>query len=141
MTTETIHGKSQLYRGIFWITDIDDIYGSGLYFLIPCDSNGNISDFEIPPHMSSESTDNYNHKKVRNSLPKKITGGKPFDYYPRGRVEVRNGSAVVYYSPYIPQNDLKNILTDKFSLTASNGIKKVRFIADGSEHYRCFYDY
>lgn len=91
--------------------------------------------------MSSMGADNYNHKKVWNSLPKRITNGKPFDYYPRGRVEIKHGSAVVYYSPYIPQEDLKDWLIDKFNLTASNGIKKIRFIADNSNHYRCYLDY
>lgn len=138
-----LNENNRLYRGIFWITDIDDIYSSDLYFRIPCDRNGNIndSDFEISPLMSSEYSENYNHKKVWNSLPKKITHAKTFDYYPRGRVEIRNGSAFVYYSPYIPQDGLKNWLTDKFNLTASNGIIKIRFVADGSSHYRCYMDY
>lgn len=136
-----LNENTNLYRGIFWIPDIDDIYSSYLYFQIPCDENGDIHNFEISPLMSSMGADNYNHKKVWNSLPKRITNGKPFDYYPRGRVEIKHGSAVVYYSPYIPQEDLKGWLIDKFNLTASNGIKKIRFIADNSNHYRCYLDY
>lgn len=135
--------NKNLYRGIFWITDIDDIYSSILYFQIPCDSNGNIngSDFEISSEMSSKGADNYNHKKVWSNLPKKETGGKPFNYYPRGRIEIKNCTAVIYASPHIPQNDLKQCLSDKFNLTSSNGIKKIRFIADHSAHYRCYLDY
>lgn len=139
---EILNKNTNLYRGIFWIPDIDDVQGSGLCFKIPCDESGNIndSDFEIPRSMSSVGGDNYNHRKVWNTLPKKVTKNKPFDYYPRGRVEINHGTAVIYYSPYIPQDDLKDWLVDKFGLTVS-GIKKIRFIADHSNHYRCYFDY
>ncbi|MDE7365487.1 MAG: hypothetical protein K2N27_11540, partial [Ruminococcus sp.] len=130
------------YRGIFWIPDIEDVYSSDLYFPIPCDSNGNIndSDFEISPLMSSKGNDNYNHKNVWNSLSKKYTGGKPYDYYARGRIEIHNGTAFVYLSPHIPQDDLKKWLIDKFNLTSANGIKRIKFNPDYSKHYRCYLD-
>ena len=132
---------SNLYRGIFWITDIDNIEASDLYFQIPCNSNGDIdNDFHISNNMSSKGTDNYNHKNVWNSLLNKITKGKPFDYYPRGRVEISNGKATIYHSPHIPQDELRRQLINKFNLTTHNGIKKVRLIADGSTHYRCYLD-
>ncbi|MDE6500500.1 MAG: hypothetical protein K2L10_00205 [Ruminococcus sp.] len=141
--SEILIKQNRLYKGIFWITDIDNVYSSDLYFLIPCDINGNIndSDFEILSTMSAEHSDNYNHKKVWNTLPKKTTHGKSFDYYPRGRTEIKNGIAVIYHSPYIPQDDLKNWLIEKFNLTSSNGIKKIRLVADGSNHYKCWLDY
>lgn len=130
-----------LYRGIFWIPDIDNIYNSDLYFQIPCDSYGNIdSNFNLGDNVSSKNRDNYNHKNLWNSLPSKITKNKSFDYYPRGRVEINNGIAIIYHSPYIPQDELKQWVTDKFNLTKINGIKKVRLIADGSKHYHCYLD-
>lgn len=113
---ETLNKNTNLYRGIFWIPDIDDVDGSDLYFQIPCDRNGDINpDFEIPTLMSSR-----------------------IDYYPRGRTEIKHGIAFVYYSPYIPQDNLKDWLTDKFNLTTSKGIRKIRFVADSSNHYRCY---
>lgn len=132
----------QLYRGIFWIKDISNIYNSELYFQIPCDSLGfiNNSDFTISPLMSSTGSDNYNHQRVWSQLTKKETDGKTFNYYPRGRVEISNGIAKIYHSPQIPQEDLKTWCIDKFNLTVSNGIKKVKMIADGSEHYKCYLD-
>ena len=37
---------SNLYRGIFWILDVDNIDSSNLYFQIPCNSEGVVdSDF------------------------------------------------------------------------------------------------
>lgn len=130
-----------LYRGIFWVPDVDDVQSSQLYFQIPCDSDGNVSpDFNIPTQMSSKGTDNYNHKNVWNSLPKKLTYGYDFNYYPRGRIEINRGVATIYASPHIPSEDLMSWLIDKFNLTAHNGIKKVRYIADGSDHYKCHLD-
>lgn len=132
----------KLYRGIFWIPDVDDVQSSDLYFTIPCDMNGDIDDpeFQIPQTMSSTGSDNYNHKRVWNQLPSKLTHNKPFDYYPRGRVEISNGVAKVFHSPYIPQEELKDFVIDKFNLTKHNGIKKIKMIADGSDHYKCYLD-
>jgi hypothetical protein len=137
-----LNEDTNLYRGIFWIKDIDNIEQSDLYFQIPCDNNGNINDpeFSMPDLQSSTGKDNYNHKRVWNSLDKKYTDNKSFDYYPRGRVEISNGKATIYASPYIANDKLKNWLIDKFNLTPSNGIKKIRIIADGSEHYKCYLD-
>lgn len=128
-----------IYRGVFWITDIDNIYGSGLYFRIPCDINGS-TDFEISEQVSAKNAVNYNHKRLWETLPKKTTAGKSFDYYSRGRVEIRNATAIVYHSPYIPQDVLKKWVIEKFGLSVQNGIRKIRLVADGSEHYRCHYD-
>lgn len=55
--------NSQLYRGIFWINDINNIYCSDLFFSIPCDENGMALE-KIPPEVSSKNDDNYNHKKL-----------------------------------------------------------------------------
>lgn len=132
----------QLYRGIFWITDINDIDSSKLYFTIPCDNDGNINDpeFMIPNTMSSTGSDNYNHKRVWSTLGKEYTHGRSFDYYPRGRVEISNGIAKVFHSPRIPQEELKKFVINKFNLTSHNGIKKIKMIADGSDHYKCHLD-
>ncbi len=131
-----------LYRGIFWITDIDNISSSKLYFQIPCDSNGVINDtnFNIDFDKSSKGQDNYNHKKVWNTLSVKDTKGKPYNYFPRGRVEISNNKAIIYCSPHIVCDELKNWIIDKFNLTNYNGIKKIRVIPDYSEHYECYLD-
>lgn len=138
-----LNEDKNLYRGIFWITDINNIENSKLYFQIPCDSNGNINDdtFNINADMSSKGNDNYNHKNVWNTLDKKYTHNKAFNYYPRGRIEINNGKAIIYVSPHIATDELKDWVIDKFNLTSFNGINKVRIIADGSEHYKCYLDY
>ena len=133
---------AQLYRGIFWIPDVNNVRSSNLYFTIPCDVFGDINDpeFHIPDSMASTGSDNYNHQRVWNSLERRYTKGKPFNYYPRGRVEISNGVAKVFHSPRIPQEELKQFVIDKFNLTQHNGIKKIKMIADGSDHYRCYLD-
>ena len=137
----TLTEDSNLYRGIFWIPDVNNVEQSQLYFQIPCNSNGDIdTDFEISTQMSSKNTQNYNHKNLWSTLPKKYTNNKPFNYYPRGRVEISRGIVTVYHSPHIPQDELKQWLIDKFNLTTHNGIKKIKMIADGSEHYSCYLD-
>ena len=132
----------QLYRGIFWILDVNNAGSSNLYFTIPCDVFGDINDpeFHIPDSMSSTGSDNYNHQRVWDSLERRYTKGKPFNYYPRGRVEISNGVAKVFHSPRIPQDELRKFVIDKFNLTPHNGIKKIKMIADGSDHYRCHLD-
>ena len=132
----------QLYRGIFWILDVNNVRSSNLYFTIPCDVFGDINDpeFHIPDSMSSTGSDNYNHQRVWNSLDRRYTKGKHFNYYPRGRVEISNGVAKVFHSPRIPQDELRQFVIDKFNLTQHSGIKKIKMIADGSDHYKCHLD-
>lgn len=128
-----------LQRGIFWVKDTDDIWGTGMYFTIPCDSKGNNL---IDPEAEYSSKDgiSHNHENTWSKLSSKYTDNKPFNYYPRGRVEIRNGVAEIYCSPYLFDPELKDWCIDKFNLTSVNGIKKVRMIVDNSEHYKCHLD-
>lgn len=128
----------ELYKGIFWITELEPI-NSNLYFLIPCDMYGNIEDYNLDYTAKTGTT--YNHEKTWNKLPSKITNNKPYNYYPRGRVEINNRKAIIYCSPYIANNELKEWVIDKFNLYKYNGIEKIRIVADGSEHYKCYLDY
>lgn len=118
-----------LFKGVFWIADKRYI------FRIPCDTNGYITGETDYPLNSKDGT-NYNHKLLWVKLPKSITGNKPFDYYPRGRVEVRNGRATVYLNPDINVAEVQNYITETFGLSKENGINFVRFVSDGSDHYK-----
>lgn len=121
-----------LYKGIFWITDSErDKY----IFRIPCDVYGNVTGQAEFPLNSKDGT-NYNHKLLWSTLPKTSTGGKPFDYFPRGRVEIKSTKATVYLNPDINCDELQNFIIDRFGLKAEKGIKSVRFVSDGSDHYK-----
>ena len=134
-----LNEDSNLYKGIFWIKDTDDISSSKLYFQIPCDSNGYITD-STDINFTSKSGNSFNHKNTWNTLTKRETDNKPFDYYPRGRVEISNGKAIIYVNPNIANDELKNWCIDKFNLTPHNGIKNVIIKPDNSNHYKCHLD-
>ena len=71
----------RIYKGIFWWIDDRLICRKVL-----CDKDG------LPletTEFTSKNGDNFNHKAEWERLPKKITGGKAYNYYPRGRVEIK----------------------------------------------------
>ncbi len=79
---------------------------------------------------------NVSHRNVWATLPSHITSGLPFDYYPRGRVELRRGRAIVFLSPYICTQEVLSETLREFGLEGISTEMK----ADGSHHYRCHYD-
>lgn len=129
--------SSELSKGIFWVKDVNNIRGSIIYFGIPCDTNGNATNNFV---SNAKSGTTYNHENTWKLLSSKLTHNKPFDYFPRGRVEVNNSKAIIYCSPYLYSNELKNTIIELFNLNNHNGIRSVRMIADGSKHYQCYLD-
>ena len=69
-------------------------------------------------------------------LPKDVTQGKAFDYYPRGRVELRQGRAYLFLSPLLYREEVVLQVKDAFGLDQLPVLLK----ADGSRHYRCYLD-
>ena len=132
--------STELYSGIFWIVDLDDIYNNKNYvFTFPCDMYGNpVSELDFD--MSSKNGETYNHRRVWSMLSSKLTHNKPFDYYPRGRVQISNGKAIIYLNPNIDTEEIRDFIIDEFNLIERNGIKKIVFNVDGSNHYKCYLD-
>ncbi|MGN0804161.1 MAG: hypothetical protein ACI4MN_02120 [Candidatus Coproplasma sp.] len=121
-----------LCKGVFWV--IEERF-SDFVFRIPCNACGEITgETEYP--LNSKEGINYNHKKLWSVLPCNLTDNKPFDYYPRGRVEIKNGRAVVFLNPDVNYFEVREKIIQFFGLTAENGIKSVRFVSDGSAHYK-----
>ena len=113
-----------LYKGIFWFT------GDGLICRkTACDNTGNPTE---PAEFSSKSGENFNHAAEWEKLSKSQTGGKPLNYYPRGRVEIKNGKAVVYLNPALNEQAVIEKIVDEFGLSV---ISQVSVKADGSRHY------
>ena len=133
--------SSDLYKGIFWIIDTNNPYSSKDYcFTIPSDLYGNpiLDDTSV---LNAKNGTTYNHEKVWNQLDTKLTRRYPFNYFLRGRVEISNSKATIYCSPYIADNEeCIDFIVDIFNLNSHNNIKKVRVIADGSDHYKCYLD-
>ena len=130
---------TELYNGIFWITELDNRDAEQLIFRIPVTPAGKVIEPE-KLDLNSKNVDNYNHRLLWEKLSKKITQNKPYNYYPRGRVEIKRGKAVIYANPNICCEELINLLVERFGLTKENGINEVNLKPDGSDHYKCYLD-
>ena len=110
---------SKPLKGVFWLIE-------GNILSVPYD--------EKFPFGVSRSGDTYVHRKIWEYV--RPEGCKQaYNYYPRGRVEVKkNGRAVVYMNPNINLNYLTDII-EKFQLPVSP-----RVIYDHSRHYKCHLD-
>ncbi|WP_026659728.1 hypothetical protein [Butyrivibrio sp. AC2005] len=106
-------------RGVFWVIE-DELLA------IPFD--GNVS-FGI-----AKSGSNFNHRLLWDYVKPKGCN-RPFDYYPRGRVEInKRGDPVIYMSPQISEAFIQQI-TECFGL-----IRNPKIHYDGSLHYKCHLD-
>ncbi len=82
----------------------------------------------------SKNGTNYNHRLLWEHV-KPPGCNKPFDYYPRGRVEISpKGKAIIYMNKNIDDRFLDEIIK-AFCIADT---PKVHY--DGSEHYKCFWD-
>ena len=88
----------------------------------------------FPVHHSTESTPSHIDawQKVCGEYKR-----MKWNYYPRGRVEIRRGKATVYANPTCLQYpQLENVLRYKFNL----GNIKISYKADNSSHYQYGYE-
>ena len=82
----------------------------------------------------AKSGDTYNHRLLWDHV-KPRGCNKPFNYYPRGRVEISNkGKPVVYMNRNIGEDAIELIMK-AFNLSDTPQIHY-----DGSEHYKCYLD-
>ena len=100
-------------RGLFWYVD-----GELLCF---------------PVSSAEVDTVGNNHRRFWETLPHSLTCGMPYNYLPRGRVELRHGKAVVYLNPSLCTPEIDARIRHAFSLPDEMPLS---FKADGSRHYR-----
>lgn len=106
-------------RGVFWIVD-DEL----LAFPFSDDISNGIAKSGLT----------YNHKKLWPHIKPKGCN-KPYNYYPRGRVDFTNkGKPIIYMNPNIDDSYLSEIRTE-FGLREE---PKVQY--DNSFHYLCYLD-
>jgi len=117
-----------MYKGIFWI--IRDLLGDRklLSVKVACDFYGQPLEHVC---FFSKSGDNFNHRLEWSKLSSRLTQGKSFNYYPRGRVEVRNGKITVFCHPVFTQSLYRKWTIREFAIPDNS-----RFVADGSSHYQ-----
>lgn len=103
------------------------------------DETGEILSFPYDPdQLESAKSKNgltYTHKK----LWKEIAGQYskyPYNYFPRGRVEIDNkGRSIIYMNPNVPDSVVSEIRS-QFGIPSGD----VRIIYDNSSHYKCHLD-
>jgi hypothetical protein len=135
-----------LYKGIFWILQdfpsaIGDASTGGLFVLpykAQCDENGNATDRDTC--YNSRKGNSFTHKRtweaLTRELPREIRS-KPWNYYPRGRVEIAHRQATVYHNPQLTElRDFEDAVIKEFGLARFT----VCFKPDHSAHYRCLSD-
>lgn len=110
----------------------------GLFWLI-CHRNGDAVDWDEEwelYHLFAKSN-SISHKDAWSQFAQKEEKRfrrLSYDYYPRGRVVVRNGAATVFLN--------RRIATDQ-ALAAINqafGLASPKIHAEGSRHYECYID-
>ena len=107
-------------NGIFWVID-DELYAFPFY---------EDSEFGV-----AKSGNTYNHKKLWGEIAPRNYKNKPFDYFPRGRVEFKsNGQPIIYMNPNIDESYIPEIKR-QFGLRSDPIINY-----DNSSHYRCHLD-
>ena len=119
-------------KGIFWCTDADTEAPALITVSVACDKNGDSKELV---RFSSKSSNNFNHRHEWDRLDRKITEGKSFDYYPRGRVEIKNGKATVFLNPAINKECIVRRIMDAFELMTGE-LNCINIKSDGSSHYR-----
>ena len=125
-----------LKKGIFWIVDRENLKNNEPYlFRIPVDPVGIPCPLTPIPPLNSKHGDNYTHKRTwEEYVPAELRGGKPYNYYPRGRVEIKDkGKTKIFLNPDIATDEIIAYIVEKFRLQH----REVKVIADGSKHYHC----
>ena len=121
-------------KGVFWIVDTERLENNLPYiFKVDCNSDGEVLRYASEFPLNSKSGDNYNHKLVwENYLDKQYTYNLPYNYFPRGRVEIKNGVAKIFINPDVATESIIDFLIEQFNLSRLT----VKVIVDGSWHYK-----
>ena len=108
------------HKGVFWLID-------GKIWAVPFDNQKYKSGI-------SKSGDSYVHRKIWKEIkPRKCR--YPYNYYPRGRVEITSKNVcILYMNPNIGEEYMDEIMK-KFGLVSVSKI-----IYDNSSHYRSYLD-
>ena len=120
-------------KGIFWCKQFKSGTPELIIVSVPCDSSG--APLETVS-FSGKSGNGFNHKSEWERLPKSVTGGAPFDMFPRGRVEVKRGNVTVFLNPDLCREAVIQRIINDFELQSNWASGSVRFVGDGSRHYR-----
>ena len=120
-----------MYKGLFWLTDGDNL----ISYKIRCDADGVPETPDLP--YNSRRGNSFTHKATWETAVReqsRAIRAKDWNHFPRGRVEIKNGKAVIYHNPAIGSEEIMLKIRKEFDLTAD--VPTVRFVPDYSLHYR-----
>ena len=92
------------------------------------------SDYQL---NSKNVDDDYNHKITWQQLDGKLTKRKPFNFYPRGRIIIKNSKCVIFINTLLNTKEIIGYLADSYNLKSFADSNKLKVIEDYSEHYKC----
>lgn len=111
--------SKELSRGVFWVVD-----GELLSYPFYEDAYLGVA----------KSGNTFNHKKLWKELSH---SSKPYNYYPRGRVDISNkGQAIIYLNPNIADESIISKIKVEFGIRGDN----YKVYEDYSDHYKCYLD-
>ena len=124
--TDKTRPARELRKGVFWYIEVWLVTVSAA-----CDVCGNSAEDVA---FSSKSGENFNHKGEWEKLPKSVTGGRAYNHFPRGRVEIKNGRADIWLTPDLNCENVLNAVRREFGLERDD--IKIAVRPDNSRHYR-----
>lgn len=116
-----------MQKGIFWYLSKKEF----IIVSVACNENGKAEKQAV---FSSKSGNNFNHKAEWAKLSKRVTRGRPYNYYPRGRVEIYEKSIKIFLNTDINRKEIIEEIIKRFDL--SDVKREIKVINDGSSHYR-----
>lgn len=122
-------------KGIFWCDSFGCDSPHLIVVSVKCDADGKS---DRPIGFSSKSGQNFNHKAEWQKLSRSVTRGQPFNYYPRGRVEIKNRKATIYLNPDLNNTVVLNKIIENFELKNQQDLKSIAVKSDGSSHYHYY---
>lgn len=126
-------------KGIFWFpcfvgTEGELIFTEEIEALpVPCDEDGNP---KVPASFNSRNGRSNTHKDSWEEVTagRKDLRGIPWNYFPRGRVEISRGRAFIFMNPEILNcADYLERIRETFGI----GHLDIRVRIDNSAHYQC----
>ena len=127
------------YKGIFWYYNFGNnalkrsLHSCFFFKKILCDKNGKPINSEETQFEDDGLFDYETYWKECSIM----SGIKPFNAYPRGRVTVKDHKAYVYLTPDIAIDEIKSMISELFCLTED---MEPIFVPDGSKEYACVFE-
>jgi hypothetical protein len=149
--SEDFYSLVKLKKGIFWVRarvseDHTMHYAGLLGIYLDCDADGQFSEsnyiYDAPPDVDKREEfnslfgDGYHDELIwkeyfKNDRYKKWgLESYSFEYFPRGKVNIENGKAIISIHPSLNTKEFINLIIAKYGLTKHNGIREVSIIEE-----------